>query len=641
MKTKVLFLIAISISLSVSAQIIHIPANYLTIQEGINVATSGDTVLVDEGTYSENINFLGKAITVASQFIIDGDTNHINNTVIDGSQPNDPDMASVVSFSTGEDTTSIICGFTITNGEGNYFPAYGMRFGGGIFCYEAGATILNNKITGNNITTTGFAIGGGVWSGNEGGEYWMVIENNTISYNTLNATDFEAHGAGIFLETNARVKNNIIEFNEAYSEFSIASGGGFWCRNIGNWTNSIYFSDNVVRDNSVHGNETPSQIGAFGAGLVIQSKSTISDNIIQNNNLTSTFWAGAGLFIQYTDERVDIVDNLIINNSGPINANAGAGGGICLWDVNETEINVSGNIFINNTAKHGGGFYELNSYNVKLTNNVFSENNTYIGGAIGLFHPASNKKSVLLDSFVPRIINNTFFGNTATNHAGAIRFNGVQFAPIIFNCIFWQNDAPTGKDIYNASSEEITISYSNIDDNYIVGSWDGIENINEDPMLVDPENDNFHIESESPCAGTGTDSLEVNETMFYCPSFDFENEPRPMPYTYHPDMGADEVDEINPSSPDIVFPVNYSRLSNYPNPFNNQTTIEFEVQQMNFVKLSIVDFTGKEIQTLISEQIQKGTHQLDWNAEGLPAGVYFLKLEMDRTVETNKLILMR
>ena len=153
-----------------------------------------------------------------------------------------------------------------------------------------------------------------------------------------------------------------------------------------------------VQDNSVEGNETPSQIGAFGGGLVIESESTISNNIIQNNNLTSTFWAGAGLFIQYTDERIDIIDNVINNNSGPTDVTAGAGGGICFWNVNEMEINVSGNSLINNTAKHGGGFYEINSYNVKLINNIFIENNTYMGGAVGLYHPASYDKSVLLDS---------------------------------------------------------------------------------------------------------------------------------------------------------------------------------------------------------------------------------------------------
>jgi len=113
MKTKLLLsTILLTINYISIAQIIHVPADQPTIQEGINVAINGDTVLVADSTYYENINFKGKAITVASNFILDGDTSHISNTIIDGSQPEHPDSASVVRFISGEDTTSIIQGFT-------------------------------------------------------------------------------------------------------------------------------------------------------------------------------------------------------------------------------------------------------------------------------------------------------------------------------------------------------------------------------------------------------------------------------------------------------------------------------------------------------------------------------------------------
>ncbi|MCB0292955.1 MAG: hypothetical protein KDH97_22060, partial [Calditrichaeota bacterium] len=85
----------------------HIPTDHPTIQAGINTAADGDTVLVAEGIYFENISFRGKAITVASRFLLDGDTSHIANTVIDGSRPIHPDSASVVYFISGEDTTSM------------------------------------------------------------------------------------------------------------------------------------------------------------------------------------------------------------------------------------------------------------------------------------------------------------------------------------------------------------------------------------------------------------------------------------------------------------------------------------------------------------------------------------------------------
>ena len=119
--------------------IIYVPGDYPTIQEGIEAAEDGDTVLVADDTYYENINFIGKPILLASEFILDGDTNHINNTIIDGSQPVNPDIGSVVTFGSGEDTTSVLCGFTITGGNGTFVAAAGnVRFGGGVVIFVSG-----------------------------------------------------------------------------------------------------------------------------------------------------------------------------------------------------------------------------------------------------------------------------------------------------------------------------------------------------------------------------------------------------------------------------------------------------------------------------------------------------------------------
>ena len=141
MKPKLLLLIAMTVCTFVlNGQIIHVPADQPTVQAGIDAAIDGDTVLVSDGTYLENIDFSGKAITVASYLIMDSDTNHINNTILDGSDSADPDYGSVVTFMNGEDTTSILCGFTITGGTGNHF--INTRLGGGIACFNSGAKIV-------------------------------------------------------------------------------------------------------------------------------------------------------------------------------------------------------------------------------------------------------------------------------------------------------------------------------------------------------------------------------------------------------------------------------------------------------------------------------------------------------------------
>ena len=112
--------------------VIHVPKDYLTIQEAIDAASQGDTVIAAAGTYVERIDFLGKAIAVTSSA-------GSETTVIDGSK-----MGSVVTMKTGEGPDSIITGFTITNGKAEE--------GGGIFCESSSPTIRDNVITLNDLS---------------------------------------------------------------------------------------------------------------------------------------------------------------------------------------------------------------------------------------------------------------------------------------------------------------------------------------------------------------------------------------------------------------------------------------------------------------------------------------------------------
>nr|NQU88990.1 hypothetical protein [Bacteroidota bacterium] len=188
MKSNTLIIALVSfVVFSLNAQIIHVPANQPSIQAGINAATNGDTVLVDEGTYIENIRFMGKAITVASMYILDADTNHINNTIIDGSMAQNPDSAATVMFINGEDTTSILNGFTITGGSGVHFPNWQMMAGGGVYTYNSGSKIINNKVINNQVEGNQNAGGSGIQCIKGADITWAVIANNTISHNTSKA----------------------------------------------------------------------------------------------------------------------------------------------------------------------------------------------------------------------------------------------------------------------------------------------------------------------------------------------------------------------------------------------------------------------------------------------------------------------
>ena len=94
----------------------YVPDDFATIQAGIDGSSNGDTVIVRDGTYVENINFNGKAITLKSE-------NGPATTIIDGNQ-----AGTVVTIESGEGSDSVLEGFTVTNGSNTY--------GGGMWCYS-------------------------------------------------------------------------------------------------------------------------------------------------------------------------------------------------------------------------------------------------------------------------------------------------------------------------------------------------------------------------------------------------------------------------------------------------------------------------------------------------------------------------
>ena len=89
------------------------------------------------------------------------------------------------------------------------------------------------------------------------------------------------------------------------------------------------------------------------------------------------------------------------------------------------------------------------------------------------------------------------------------------------------------------------------------------------------------------------------------------------------------------------FPKTFSLSQNYPNPFNPNTTIEFSLPKSEYVTLKVYDLLGKEMATLISDQMQKGKHKLNWNATDFSSGIYFYTIEAGSFKQTRKLVLMK
>ncbi len=121
--------------------------------------------------------------------------------------------------------------------------------------------------------------------------------------------------------------------------------------------------------------------------------------------------------------------------------------------------------------------------------------------------------------------------------------------------------------------------------------------------------------------------------------------------------GIDEVDDLlfvfeNPGiSVSVDHPLpsptrGFALHQNYPNPFNPSTTIAFEIPELAFVKIEIVDINGRLVKQMVNETYAAGLHQLIWNGDDsqnnpVAAGVYFYKLTTKNYIETRKLLLIK
>jgi hypothetical protein len=90
-----------------------------------------------------------------------------------------------------------------------------------------------------------------------------------------------------------------------------------------------------------------------------------------------------------------------------------------------------------------------------------------------------------------------------------------------------------------------------------------------------------------------------------------------------------------------VVPAQTVLYQNYPNPFNPETKINFTLSQSTHAKLSIFNHKGEKAATLFEGKLQKGLHSYNFKADGLTAGVYFYRLETEKSSVTKKMILLK
>jgi hypothetical protein len=106
---------------------------------------------------------------------------------------------------------------------------------------------------------------------------------------------------------------------------------------------------------------------------------------------------------------------------------------------------------------------------------------------------------------------------------------------------------------------------------------------------------------------------------------------------YNGEYSVSQVVEIEVSN----MPSVYSLNQNFPNPFNPETVIRFELPEEAFINLTVYNAIGEKIAVLVNEKMEKGRYSRSFNASDLPSGIYIYRLISDNSVLTKKMMLLK
>jgi len=277
---------------------LYVPDDYPTIQAAIDNfdPADHDMIVVKPGTYVENIDFNGNAIVLSS-------SEGAEYTCIDGNQ-----SGPVVTFSSGEITSSVLDGFTITNGNNS--------LGGGIYCLFSSPMIINNIITDNSSGM----YGGGIYCESSS----AILFNNIISDNSSGHS-----GGGIKIKSSGTpvISNSIVVGNSAAN-----NGGGF---------SIIDNPDLIILNVAIENNGA-----VYGGGIYcIDSSSKLLNCQLINNNADY----GSGIYIGSSGTH--LIENSLFHSNDAVMH----GGGIALTET--IVLTVTNCTLHENSAINGGGIY--------------------------------------------------------------------------------------------------------------------------------------------------------------------------------------------------------------------------------------------------------------------------------------------
>ena len=337
--------------------------------------------------------------------------------------------------------------------------------------------------------------------------------------------------------------------------------------------------------------------GAITSPLDIQSSSVdINECRFSNNNTGTT----AGAINVNSSDNVTIYKNLISNNVSDSNAGA--------ISVTLSDIEIKNNIIVNNQGCTAGAF------------------------------DFRNVPSILVE-------NNTIVNNIATSPASGLFFVFNAF-PVIQNNILL-DDGLLLKEITPNSS---TVSYSCLSEEIA-----GTGNIVADPLFVSPTlgsgsefsafTADWTLQEDSPCIDAGSPNSIFNDI----------EDPDNLGYALWPAMGTitNDMGAFGGSNSaiwvdnddDATIP-SMEKISVYPNPFNPNCKISFNIEKQSDVKIGIYNVKGQLVKNIERSEMAVGQHSIVWNGKdnaniSVSSGVYYFKVEMNKSTGFTKALLLK
>jgi PKD repeat protein len=348
------------------------------------------------------------------------------------------------------------------------------------------------------------------------------------------------------------------------------------------------------------------------------------------NNVLFTKATDTALCLDYSP--TTIIGSTFYKNSGNVDA-----GGLQVNGTND--IVFKNNTFANNESNRGCAAVEANASSFSIINSIFVNNTGFLASAVGA------KGGVSMN-----FVNNTVANNSISTTNGFHIFNYNSYISI-------RNSIVRGDtNVISAFPSAVTqVERSNIS-----GGYAGPENIDENPMFVQPsegagkEYDGldalWYLQPNSPCVDAGSPLPALNDP-------EDPNNPGyakfPARGTVRNDMGAYGgygVDYwVDADNNEVLLPTLKNELVAYPNPFN--PTIYFSLNNLNIndnepISLKIYNTKGQLIKTVVDNERMVNNKTYSWNGidndqKDAPSGVYFIRLSSANQLLTRKVILLK